>query len=246
MRTLLAAALVQFYGFTLVVVRLSGLMIVGPLFGQPLVPANLRVMLVLTMAFVITPTLADHSRILFDKLDANRDGLLTRDEVPESLLARYDRLCESAGDAAARGLDRRQIPRVAPAARARLLEYAKTAVGELGLGFALGLGHADDPVGSRNRRRIDRSADGHFAGPDRQSRLEYHRFRHEPVPVSVRHDDPARDAADRLSPGHALRTRGNIPLLPAGRGVCHGCRRSISSAIWSTSRSSWDCKSPPP
>ena len=59
MRTLLAAALVQFYGFTLVVVRLSGLMIVGPIFGQPLVPANLRVMLVLTMAFVITPTLAD-------------------------------------------------------------------------------------------------------------------------------------------------------------------------------------------
>ena len=32
LRTLLAAALVQFYGFTLVLVRLSGLMIVGPHF----------------------------------------------------------------------------------------------------------------------------------------------------------------------------------------------------------------------
>jgi flagellar biosynthesis protein FliR len=138
-RTLLAAALVQFYAFTLVAVRLSGLMIVGPLFGQAIVPRNVRVMLVLSIAFVITPTLANHSRILFDKLDANRDGLVTRDEVPESLLERYDRLCQSAGDAAARGLraDNFHITLEPPHT---ILEYAWTAVGELGLGFALGLG----------------------------------------------------------------------------------------------------------
>jgi flagellar biosynthesis protein FliR len=139
LRTILAAALVQFYSFTLVVIRLSGLMIVGPIFGQAVVPANIRVMLILTMAFVITPALADHSRIVFDKLDANHDGFLTRNEVPESQRANYDRLRESAGDAAAPGLtiDSFRMPLQLPRT---LVEYAKTALGELGLGFALGLG----------------------------------------------------------------------------------------------------------
>jgi flagellar biosynthetic protein FliR len=138
-RTLLAAALVQFYAFTLVVVRLSGLMIVGPLFGQSIVPRNVRVMLVLTIAFVITPTLSNHSHILFDKLDANRDDVVTRDEVPDSLLERYDRLCDSAGDAATRGLTAENFHLSLEPPRT-ILEYAWTAVGELGLGFALGLG----------------------------------------------------------------------------------------------------------
>ncbi len=35
LRLMLQAALTQFYAFTLVVVRLSGLMLVGPIFGQP-------------------------------------------------------------------------------------------------------------------------------------------------------------------------------------------------------------------
>lgn len=138
-RSLLGAALVQFYAFTLVAVRLSGLMIVGPLFGQSLVPTNIRVMLIITMALVITPTLADYGRIVFDKLDANRDGVLTRDEVPESLLARYDRLCESAKDPAARGLAADEFRMTLQPPRT-ILEYAWTAVGELGLGFVLGLG----------------------------------------------------------------------------------------------------------
>jgi hypothetical protein len=81
LRLVMQGALTQFYAFTLVLVRLSGLMIVGPIFGQKLVPANLRVLLVLTLAFLITPAVHDHSRLLFDKLDANHDGRLTGDEV---------------------------------------------------------------------------------------------------------------------------------------------------------------------
>jgi flagellar biosynthesis protein FliR len=138
-RTLLGAALVQFYGFTLVLVRLSGLMIAGPLFGQSMVPANIRVMLVLTLAFVITPTLSNHSRIVFDKLDANHDGVVTRDEVPESFLARYDRLCESGNIPPAHGLTADNFHMTLQPPRS-LLDYAWTAVGELGLGFVLGLG----------------------------------------------------------------------------------------------------------
>jgi flagellar biosynthesis protein FliR len=139
MRTLLSAALVQFYGFTLVAIRLSGLMIVGPLFGQSLVPVRIRVMTVLTMAFVLTPALADHSRIVFEKLDANHDGAVTPDEVPESMRARYDRLCELARQPAARGLTVENFQMTLQPPRT-LFEYAGTAVGELGLGFVLGLG----------------------------------------------------------------------------------------------------------
>ncbi len=139
MGMLLGAALVQFYAFTLVVVRLSGLMIVGPLFGQAIVPANLRVMLVLTLALVITPTLADHTRIVFHKLDVNGDGLLTREELPAALLAEDGRLRESFNDPAVRGLslENFRFPLKPPRT---ILEYASTAVGELALGFALGLG----------------------------------------------------------------------------------------------------------
>jgi flagellar biosynthetic protein FliR len=138
-RLLLSAALVQFYAFTLVVIRLSGLMIVGPLFGQSIVPRNVRVMLVVTMAFVITPTLSNYSRLVFDKLDANRDGVLTRDEVPQSMLERYDHLKESAGLLNARGLTPDAF-RVSLQPPGSVIEYAWTGVGELGLGFVLGLG----------------------------------------------------------------------------------------------------------
>ena len=42
LRLVMQGALTQFYAFTLVLVRLSGLMMVGPIFGQRLVPGNLR------------------------------------------------------------------------------------------------------------------------------------------------------------------------------------------------------------
>src|SRR5580692_11484083 len=90
LRLVMQGALTQFYAFTLVIVRLSGLMIVGPIFGQKLVPGNMRVLLIITLAFLITPAVHDHSRLVFDKLDANRDGLLTLDEVPESLQAHFE------------------------------------------------------------------------------------------------------------------------------------------------------------
>ena len=44
-RHLLELAMGQFYAFTLVLVRMSGLMTIGPLFGQSIVPANVRILL---------------------------------------------------------------------------------------------------------------------------------------------------------------------------------------------------------
>src|ERR1700691_3759346 len=104
LRLVMQAALTQFYAFTLVLVRLSGLMIVGPIFGQKLVPSNLRVLLVLTLGFLITPAIHDHSRLLFDKFDSNHDGRLTGDEVPEAFRGRYERLCQAAGRDETEGL----------------------------------------------------------------------------------------------------------------------------------------------
>jgi flagellar biosynthetic protein FliR len=139
LRLAMQGALTQFYAFTLVLVRLSGLMIVGPIFGQRLVPGNLRVLLILTLAFLITPAVHDHSRLLFDKLDAYHDGRLTADEVPESLHGRYEALRQSAGKGEADSLTRDEFQSVLRPPRT-ILEYARVAICELAIGFSLGLG----------------------------------------------------------------------------------------------------------
>jgi flagellar biosynthetic protein FliR len=56
-RPLVEAATVRFYAFTLVLVRVSGLMIIGPVFGQPVVPANIRVLLSVALSVLVAPTL---------------------------------------------------------------------------------------------------------------------------------------------------------------------------------------------
>src|SRR5262245_45642777 len=61
-------AMHNFYAFMLVLVRLSGLMTIGPLFGQSVAPANIRVMLVLSLSLLLTPTLASQSQNGFRRL----------------------------------------------------------------------------------------------------------------------------------------------------------------------------------
>ena len=136
---LLQTAMRHFYAFTLVLVRMSGLMIVGPVFGTPVVPANIRILLVLVMSILITPTLYDHSRLMFDRLDRNHDGLLTREEIPDNLHGRFDRL---AGDAAGRpniALTENQFALEVQVPRT-IVNYVWVVSGEFALGFVLGLG----------------------------------------------------------------------------------------------------------
>ncbi len=139
LQLVMQGALTQFYAFTLVLVRLSGLMIVGPLFGERIVPTNLRVLLILALGFLITPAVHDHSRLLFDRLDTNHDGRLTADEVPESLLPRYETLRQAAGKDENAGLTQSEFQSTLRPART-LLEYGRVAICELALGFSLGLG----------------------------------------------------------------------------------------------------------
>ncbi len=139
LRALLDGALLRFYAFTLVLVRMSGLMIVGPIFGQAIVPVNVRVLLIIALSLLITPALGDHSRIVFNKLDANRDGQVTRDEVPNSLAPQFASLQKAAGKPPVMGLSAEEFHVSVRMARS-LLDYLWIAAGELGLGFVLGLG----------------------------------------------------------------------------------------------------------
>ena len=133
---LLQTAMRHFYAFTLVLVRMSGLMIIGPVFGTPVVPANIRILLVLVMSILITPTLYDHSRLMFDRLDRNRDGLLTREEVPDNLHSRFDRLADNGANVA---LTENQFALEVQVPRT-IVNYVWVVAGEFALGFVLGLG----------------------------------------------------------------------------------------------------------
>lgn len=138
-RQLLQWGMRQFYAFTLVLVRMSGLMIVGPVFGTPVVPRNVRILLVVVMSLVITPTLGDRDRLTFERIDADDNGRLVRSEVPDnlrdefqSMLARHNK-----PSGAALTIDefdnRIRVPRT-------LVDYAMVAAGELSVGIVLGLG----------------------------------------------------------------------------------------------------------
>lgn len=133
------AAVRPFYVFTLVLIRMSGLMAIGPLFGQPVVPMNVRVLLVLAMSLLIVPTLQHQPRHAFHRLDADGNGSLSRDEVPEPLLDPFERLLARSAHPARGALTADEFTPAAPLPRT-LLDYARAAVGELALGFVLGLG----------------------------------------------------------------------------------------------------------
>ena len=129
-----------FVAFTLVVTRISGMVVIGPIFGHPNIPRQVRVFLVLAMSLVITPVLlsSDHDKVLL-VLDRNSDGLLTRDEAPEPLKAQIERLLALAGKNADDGLSPSEF-RLSLPAPASVLEYAGLALMEFGVGIALGLG----------------------------------------------------------------------------------------------------------
>ena len=136
---LLSAALGQFYIFSLVFVRISGLMLVGPLLGQSAVPAQVRILIVMACAFLVTPALPNQAQRAFAEFDQNRNGRLTKAEVPEALHFRFDRLNQELGK-----------PKDVPITRSEwryrfeaphsLLGWGVLAVRELSFGFVLGLG----------------------------------------------------------------------------------------------------------
>ena len=137
-REMLAAGMLHFYAFTLVMTRLSGLMLIGPVLGQSLVPANVRVLLVLTLSLLVTPTLGQQWQRGLTQLDANGDRLIAREELPDHLLTRFDQIAGPPGTPSTE-LSIAAFPS-ALSLPATLLDYVWIAAGELALGFVLGLG----------------------------------------------------------------------------------------------------------
>jgi flagellar biosynthetic protein FliR len=126
--------------FTLVVSRLGGMLVIGPIFGHPNIPVQIRVFLVLAMSFIMTPALlgSDQTRT-FATLDRDQNQVLTAEEIPGSLAVLYEDLIHQAGKQPEDGLaaDEFRLPLPLPDT---LVEYAGLVVIEFGLGLALGLG----------------------------------------------------------------------------------------------------------
>lgn len=141
MRGLMDRALTDFAWFLLVVVRLSGLMILGPIFGQSIVPMNVRAMLTLALAIVVTPAIAHQVQRGFDRWDANSDQLLTLDEVPRDWETRFLPVQQVVHLDPQRGISRDEYAMwMQPQVPTDILNYLIVAAGELSLGLLLGLG----------------------------------------------------------------------------------------------------------
>jgi flagellar biosynthetic protein FliR len=137
---LLRGATSAFVAFTLVIARIGGLMVIGPVFGHPGIPRQIRVFLVLAMSIVVTPALlGSDQRRTFDLLDRNRDGILTLEEIPGSLGPQFEELIRRADKRSDEGLTADEF-HLAPPLPGTLIEYAWLALVEFGLGLALGLG----------------------------------------------------------------------------------------------------------
>ncbi|HVW01417.1 MAG TPA: flagellar biosynthetic protein FliR [Planctomycetaceae bacterium] len=136
---LLQQAALQVYAFTLVVVRLSGVMTTAPGFSNPAVPVNIRILIVLATAFLIAPNIGQISARTFHRLDVDRDGRLTSDEIPEQLQTRFDDLVARHGPDGPASVDQYEF-RLNLEMPPSLLDYLWVAVGEFGIGLVLGLG----------------------------------------------------------------------------------------------------------
>lgn len=136
---LIGGAIAQFYAFSLVFVRMSGLFLVGPLLGQSAVPAQFRILLAITSAFLITPSLSTQADRAFAHLDRDRNGRLVKEEVPDILLAKFESINERTGKPGDFPILRKDwhYHFEAPAS---LVAWSILAIRELCFGLVLGLG----------------------------------------------------------------------------------------------------------
>lgn len=139
-RTLVDSALFEVARFVLVLVRLSGLMIIGPFFGQTTVPANVRIFLAITLALIITPALPSQLQRGFERLDENGDGELVQDEIPPGLEHRRHAILQARHQQPDDGIRADAYRNVAASPPINLIEFTGVLLGELSLGFLLGLG----------------------------------------------------------------------------------------------------------
>lgn len=126
--------------FGLVTVRLSGLMVLGPLLGPVSLPFRARILLVIALAFVVTPVLSDRPAPGLDHLRRDEDGWLAREEKPGDL----QNQTEGVMPATHRRSQDGSVPGEFVSRTATLPDtlggYVIVALGELLLGYVLSLG----------------------------------------------------------------------------------------------------------
>ncbi len=129
----------NFYVLVLVLIRFSGLMTTGPIFGQSHVPFRARFVLILALTTAIAPLMVDGSQRQFARFDRDADGYLSANETPSHLMGRWSRLAEGRADVAKIG-----VPVSAFRQRAELPKQTSdlmlAVASEFVLGMTLGLG----------------------------------------------------------------------------------------------------------
>ena len=140
-RQLLGLGMTQFVAFTLVTLRIAGLMTVAPLYGNRTIPMRAKALLAITIAALLTPVLPQASAGAISQLDTNSDGRIERSEVPDLLADRFERRLKELGREDAGWLRPSEWP-APPQLPTNILDYARIGVTEFALGLALGLGVA--------------------------------------------------------------------------------------------------------
>jgi flagellar biosynthetic protein FliR len=138
-RQLLGSGITQFAVFALVLLRIAGLMTVGPLYGNRTIPMRAKALLSFALAALLTPVLPYAAAKGFARLDANDDGRIERAEVPELLADRFERRLRDLSREKAGWLRPNEWPAVPPLP-ANVADYARIGVTEFAIGLALGLG----------------------------------------------------------------------------------------------------------
>lgn len=136
------SVMLQFFNFTLVLFRVSGLMLVAPGFSNTAVPINIRIFLMTALAMLITPNLSRLTGEGFRRLDADRNGVLAREEIPDAVWPRIEAIRQASGTTSEGDFEsvREREFRLATEFPASLMDYLWIVGGELGLGLLLGLG----------------------------------------------------------------------------------------------------------
>lgn len=122
--------------FLLVVTRMSGLLAISPVLGHPNIPRHIRAFLILALALIVAPTVLMPERAAV-AWDANRDGELAAEEVPDSLQVEFAEQLKQSRRAESLPVSQFVVPAPGPKTPA---DFLWIAVGEFAVGFALGLG----------------------------------------------------------------------------------------------------------
>ncbi|QDU41655.1 Flagellar biosynthetic protein FliR [Symmachiella dynata] len=140
LNALTGTAIGYFYAFTFVMLRMAGLMTIGPVFGHPGLPVNVRVLLVVALSMLVTPAIfAEAPWQTIAKYDVNGDGRLSIDEAPVKMQPRIARLLESAPPGRQDAVSPQQLVTSIEPPKS-LVDYLWSGVGEFSLGLVLGIG----------------------------------------------------------------------------------------------------------